>query len=354
MRTYNMIPVYQPLITQKSKDFVNDAMSTGWVSGGKYIDLCESFLSQMFDVHCLLTSSGTSALHLCALALSEFHSDVDELDCPDNVYVAAWNAFQNTPFYELVPIKTDINTWNAELRPKSRARLVVHNLGCVVNTTNCNGVTIEDNCEGLFGRYNDRYTGTRSFASAASFFGNKTITCGEGGVFMTPHKDVLDYIKDVYSQGCNGRNYTAGMMGYNYRMTNLQAAFLYGQLVDIDSILAAKKRVFNQYDDLLGNSPVVGLRPQAEHCENANWIYPIRVANAAKTRELLRSCGIDSRPMFPPINHHKQYNHIEGKFRNATVLHNEVMLLPSYPDLTECQIDYISQQVLYYQGSQDV
>ena len=121
------------------------------------------------------------------------------------------------------------------------AILVVHNIGNIINVPKLklefpNTVILEDNCEGFLGKYDNKYTGTESFASSISFFGNKTITSGEGGAFITNDDDVFEYINKIKSQGQSNEKFIHDVLGYNYRMTNIQAAILYGQLDSLSEI----------------------------------------------------------------------------------------------------------------------
>lgn len=189
----------------------------------------------------ILTNNGSSATHLLAIALKYKYPHITKIIVPNNVYIAAWNSFLFDKNYELIPIDSDINTWNFDsskidsLLDPNTAILVVHNIGNVINVPELkirfpNTVIVEDNCEGFLGKYNGHYTGTESFASSISFYGNKTITSGEGGAFMTNDEDVFDYINKVKSQGQTKDKFIHDVLGYNYRMTNIQAALLYGQL----------------------------------------------------------------------------------------------------------------------------
>jgi perosamine synthetase len=134
------------------------------------------------------------------------------------------------------------------LDPNS-AVCIVHNLGNIINVPRLKKIRpdlifIEDNCEGLFGKYEDKYSGTVSLCSAVSFYGNKTITTGEGGAFFTDDIDLFNYINNIYSHGMSLKRYIHCNLGTNFRMTNIQAGFLYDQLQDINHILELKNNLF--------------------------------------------------------------------------------------------------------------
>ena len=139
-----MIKIYETYISKRTKDFVNDAVESSWVSStGKYKHLSCGALKDKFDVkNVLLTNNGTTATHLLAKALLHKYPDIDTVLVPNNVYVAAWNSFIYDKRYKLIPVKTDLETWNYDLEDlekkinllnKKLAVLIVHNLGNILN-----------------------------------------------------------------------------------------------------------------------------------------------------------------------------------------------------------------------------
>ena len=244
-----MIPIYKPYFTENNLKYAHEALSSGWVSSqGEYLDIVKNKLKEFLNCKKLiLTNNGTTATHLIALALKYKYPHIKKIIVPNNVYVAAWNSFLFDKEYELVPIDADLDTWNFDLNKlesvidEDSAVLIVHNIGNVIDVPMLknrfpNTIFIEDNCEGFLGKYGDKYTGTDSFASSISFFGNKTLTSGEGGAFITNDCDVFEYINKIKSQGQSNEKFIHDVLGYNYRMTNVQAEILLGQLECIDEI----------------------------------------------------------------------------------------------------------------------
>jgi perosamine synthetase len=198
------------------------------------------------------------------LALKYRHPEVRKIYVPNNCYVAAHNSVLNEyDKSQIVVMKMDIDTWNVDTSEeyirsfeKCAAVFIVHNLGNIVNVPRLKRIRpdlvfVEDNCEGIFGKYEGEYSGTSSLCSSVSFYGNKIITSGEGGAFFTDDDEVYNHIKGVYSQGMSSVRYLHNVHAYNYRMTNVQAAFIYDQLNDLDAILQNKKAIFNNYVGLL-------------------------------------------------------------------------------------------------------
>jgi perosamine synthetase len=139
-------------------------------------------------------------------------------------------------------------------------------------------------------------------------------------------------------------------MGYNYRMTNLQASILYGQIVDINKILEMKNNVFNEYKEQLKLIKNIEFQKQDENTTHSNWMFGIRFTDfdleTKKKLELyLFEAGIDTRPMFYSINKHPYLTHIECDTTNADLLQAQCLILPSYPELTKSQITFICNKI---------
>ena len=361
-----MIPIYKPYLTKENLKYSHLALDSGWISSqGEYLDYVKNELKDILGCEKLiLTNNGTTATHLLAIALKYKYPNITKIIVPNNVYVAAWNAFLFDKNYELIPIDADLNTWNFDVSQieenldENTAILVVHNIGNVINVETLvnkfpNTVILEDNCEGFLGKYNKNYTGTKSFASSISFFGNKTITSGEGGAFITNDEDTFNYINTVKNQGQSETKFIHNIMGYNYRMTNIQASILYGQLKDIETITKKKKEIFKQYKAELSEIKNISFQKEEINTEHSNWMFGIRFLdfniNDKKKLELfLFESGIDTRPMFYDINTHDFLSKIKCKKDNAKLLHEQCLILPSYPELTKSQISYICNKIKFF------
>jgi len=256
---------------------------------------------------------------------------------------------------QLEVMKMNLDTWNIETDEnyiqtldKNSAVLIVHNLGNIINVSRLKKIRpdlifVEDNCEGLFGKYNEIYSGTSSdsLCSSISFYGNKIITTGEGGAFLTNHQDIYEHIKKVYSQGMSTVKYLHDVHAYNYRMTNIQAAFLYEQLNDIENILANKKQIFENYETLLQdliNEGKIVLFKKEDNTENAHWIFAVRIIGNNKsieeTTEFFKGNNIDIRPFFYPINKHGHLISIKNNDEISLLLNKEIIMIPSSPSIT--------------------
>jgi len=359
-----MIPIYKPYLTKENLKYAHDAIDSTWISSqGEYLDLVKNYLKDLLKCNkIILTNNGTTATHLLALALKYKYPHINKIIVPNNVYVAAWNSFLFDKNYELIPIDADLETWNFDLEKieekldENTAILVVHNIGNIINVPKLkirfpNTIIMEDNCEGFLGKYEDKYTGTDSFASSASFFGNKNITSGEGGIFITNDDDVFDYINTVKNQGQSEEKFIHNILGYNYRMTNIQAAILYGQLLDLDIILNKKEEIFQYYKNNLKDVENLQFQKIVDNTVHSNWMFGIRFTkfNLEKTKDLqlyLYKNGIETRPMFYDIKKHSYLSNIDCETKNAKILQSQCIILPSFPNLTKSQINFICDKII--------
>jgi len=365
-----VIPIYKPFLPEEVKVYALDAIKSGWISSrGEYVERTTEALKGIFGYkHVLLTSSGTAAGHLTTIALRRFRPDIGRIVVPNNVYVAAWNTLlQEYSLDTLWAVDADIDTWCAGTKgyqlaiqdPWRVAALVVHNLGGVVNVARmmneCPALSvIEDNCEGIFGAYNGHPTGTLSLASSISFFGNKTLTAGEGGAFVTGDANVYEYIARVGNQGATDKRYRHDVLGYNYRMTNVQAALLYGQLLHVDEIRARKQFVFESYRAGLPLDRVV-LQKSEDGTVAADWMMGVRVVGSRGYEDVERFMaerGVLVRPMFYPVHAHEHLREMTcAGAKIARLLHRECFMIPSYPEMTASEVSQVIAAVHAYARS---
>ena len=356
-----MIPIYEPYLSKRTKDLANEAINSTWISStGKFKDLASETLKQILDVrHVLLTSNGTTATHLVAKALKYRHPDITKVIVPNNVYVAAWNSFLFDKEYEIIPVDADINTWNInleELKNKIKthqekvAVLIVPNLGNIINVPklkreNPGTVFVEDNCEGLFGKYEKKYAGTSGLASSLSFYGNKTITCGEGGALLTNDDGVYEYLNKVHGQGQKkDQRYVHDVLGYNYRMTNVAASILYGQLLDLPEILEKKNEIFAFYRKELENVDGVHLQEIDDQTTHSNWMMGVRTNLLfSEAKIYMEENNVETRPMFFPMSSHDHLRNlsIPEEESVASLLNDKCFMVPSHPGLRHEELKHI-------------
>ena len=348
-----MISIYNPNIKNYKKSAM-DAIESGWISNhGIYIKKATDKLKEILKVkHIILMANGTCATHCLFIGLKYKYPNISKIYIPNNCYVAAWNSLFNEYSKNIVEVlKMDMDTWNIntdedyiKCLAENSAMLIVHNLGNIVNVPRLKKIRpdiifVEDNCEGLFGSYENIKTGSSDsvLCSSVSFYGNKIITTGEGGAFFTNDDELYNYMNKVYSQGMSDIRYLHDTHAYNYRMTNVQAAFLFDQLNDLDNILLKKQSVFDNYKKLLSHSKIK-LFKEEDSTNSACWIFSIRILNNKfsidETFKFFNERNIDIRPFFYPINKHKHLSTIEYDDETSDILNKEIIMIPSSPDIT--------------------
>ena len=365
-----MIPIYKPYLPQEVLEYAHKAVDSTWISSqGEYLTRAEETLKELLNVsHVQLVNNGTAATHLVAKGLTYKHPKVKKIFVPNNVYVAAWNSFKYDDLVEMIPIDADIDTWNFDLDKLKEAVsncdekcavLAVHNVGNIIDIPKLQSelpmgtVIVEDNCEGFMGSHGEHYAGTKSLLSSVSFFGNKNITSGEGGAIITNDDDLAEYVRVVQGQGqCKDKRYIHDRLGYNYRMTNIQAAILVGQLEHLSTIRERKEELFDYYRGEFEQLEGVKLQHIEQGTEHSNWMMGIRlVGNPSyeKAASYLKERGVDTRPMFYPMSYHthlramKQYNE-----EVATLLSKECIIIPSYPNISKNEREHIAKSIVNY------
>lgn len=353
-----MIPVYEPYITKASLKYVHEAVDSGWFSKGKYNQIVQEKLQEFFGVkYVLLVCNGTAATHLAAKALKLKYPKISNIICPNNAYIAAWNSFLFDKDFSLSYVDADIDTWNFDLNKlnpnPNDAILVVHNIGNIIDvpvlSEKFKNPIVEDCCEGFLGKYSGKYAGTQALVSSISFFGNKNITCGEGGAVLTNDQEIFEYVDRVHGQGQSNKRFVHNVLGYNYRLTNIQAAILNGQLEILGEIIEKKTNLFSIYKSLLSHDRIK-FQKEDENTIHSKWMFGIRIVGGDYERAELffNNKGIEIRPMFYPVTSHKYIKSNGTDVRVASLLNKECVILPSYPALTKEQQIHVSQAVLEY------
>ena len=357
-----MIPIYKPYFPKGSLNYAHDALESTWISSqGKYIEIATEKLKELLGVKYVLPlNNGTSACHLLSKAVKRKYN-ISKVIVPNNVYVAAWNGFLFDDDYDLFAIDADLETWNVDLNEldyaintnHDAAILIVHNIGNMLNIPALkrkypNRIFIEDACEALFGIYEEKQAGTDSFCSAVSFFANKSITSGEGGAFITNDEETYDFVNCVRGQGQSNTRFIHDELGYNYRITNIQAAILLGQIDILPTIMDMKNDVFTRYRDVLKDREDIYIQKIGDNTKHSNWMMGVRIPNSkgyGMAESFFAEKGIEIRPMFYSIGKHKHLRDNDkvhyDNCNNADILQRECFILPSFPELTTDEQNYI-------------
>ena len=352
-----MLPIYKPYIPDSSVTYATDAIKSSWISSiGKYTQLAANKLSELAGCkHAILTNSGTAATHLVVRSLKKFRPEVKRILVPSACYVAAYNSLiYDDNDWDIVCVDLDPDTWNMNVEKANEddSIFAVHNLGNIINVPDLkerfNCTVIEDNCEGFFGKYNGVPSGSKSLCSSLSFFGNKNITCGEGGAFLTNDESIYSFAMKLRGQGQSKERYIHDEMGYNYRMTNVQAAMLLGQLENIDYILENKKRVFTRYRENLKNIEGIKLQKEDENTSCSMWMFGVQFNNLnsyKSAQQYFNAQKIETRPMFYSYKRHGHLNFF-GEDSIASLINSQVVIFPSFPELSDEDLDYVCDRIL--------
>ncbi len=356
------IPIAHPWFAGNEKKYVNECLDDVWISSaGRFIGDFEQAFARRFDVaHAVTTNNGTTALHLALVALGI--APGDEVIVPTLTYIASANAVRYcgaTPVF----VDSEPRTWNldpealaAKITPRTRAIMVVHLYGHpadmdpILELARKHALlVIEDAAEALGARYKGRLAGGIGDAATFSFFGNKVITTGEGGMVTTHDGELAKKLRLYRGQGMDSeRRYWFPVVGYNYRMTNIEAALGLAQIEKFDDHFAARARVARWYDERLAplrdriDLPVA--EPWAVH---SYWIYTIALSRTVRAERddviaELAGRGIETRPAFYPMHVMPPYREADGSYPVAERLGARGLSLPTHALLTEGDVDYIA------------
>lgn len=357
----NRIPIYIPYLKGYKASAI-DAINSEWVSNyGKYVTLSEQKLEQLLGVkHCILMNNGTSATQCLYVALKLIYPNIERIYISNGVFIAPWNTgLLQYPLETFRVMKTDIQSLNIDTSVEyiksletNSAMVVVHNYGNIVDVPRLKRlrpdiIFLEDNCEGLFGKYGDVYSGTESLCSSCSFYGNKSITTGEGGAFFTNDTEIYKYMKSYYSHGMTPERYIHDKIAVNYRMTNVQAALLYDQLNDLDNILNRKKDIITKYNIAFKDISYIHSLKIENNTVPSNWMYVAIIdSDFNKLERFMNVKNIDVRPLFYDIHDHKHLVDVKKDINEH--INVQGVMLPSYPGLLEHEQNYIIECVKEY------
>lgn len=364
------IPVSQPLLDDAESRCVNDALAKGAISGffGEYLTMFEDEFARYSDCqHGVSTTSGTTALHLALVVLG--------IKPGDEVLVSTFTNMA-TIFAILyigakpVPIDIEPDTLNFDPRlmarhitPRTKAVLVVHLFGHPVDidpvlelAKKFHLFVIEDCAEAHGATYKGRKVGGLGDAGCFSFYANKIITTGEGGMVTFREESYADRARNLKGLAFGDTNkFMHKDIGYNYRMTNLQAAVGHAQFQKIERIIARKREIAGYYSDRFAR--VEGLRLPAEkpYARNVYWMYHLVLSGHNRERRMevmrkLADVGIETRETFIPYNLQdlfiKQGLVNPDACPNANAVAYAGFYLPSGVGLTEEELDYVATQFI--------
>ena len=355
------IPIYEPSLNGNEKKYVMECLDSTWISSkGEFLNRFENEFSKKIDVKFVTSvSNGTVALHLSLLALGL--GPGDEVLVPTLTYIASVNAIK---YVGATPIFVDSDPLTWQIDPKdiikkitknTKAILAVHLYGhpCeldqILKIAKHNDIYLIEDCAEAFGSYFEgRHVGGFGDISTFSFYGNKTITTGEGGMVVTNDKNLSERVLRYKGQGlAKYRQYWHDLIGYNYRMTNICAAIGLAQIEQSESFLEQKRRVFKTYKTNLIN---LNLTFQEENLNvrHSFWMVNILVNEGINRDDLmnyLEDNGVETRPVFYPVHTMPMYADRYKRCSVAEDIASRGVTLPSFPGLTDEKIEFICKLI---------
>ena len=347
------IPVYQPHLGGNERAYVLDCLDSTWISSkGKYIALFEeSFAAYTGARYATAVSNGTVAIHLALVALGI--GPGDEVIVPSLTYIASVNPIVQvgaTPVFvdsERASWQIDPEDVRRKVTPKTRAIMAVHLYGhpadmpALMEVAREHDLFVVEDCAEAFGsRIGGRHVGTFGDIATFSFFGNKTVTTGEGGMVITNDATLHDRAVHYKGQGlAKHRTYWHDVVGYNYRMTNICAAIGLAQMERADATLEKKLALAARYDHLLADVPVETHRPSRADILHSYWMYSVLVPSGRRDDVMARMAarGVETRPLFYPVHTMPMYSQRYQRHGVAEELGWRGINLPSWPEMTEAQ-----------------
>ncbi|NGY06965.1 DegT/DnrJ/EryC1/StrS family aminotransferase [Solimonas terrae] len=360
------IPVYQPDLSGNEKAYVAECLDSTWISSkGRFIEIFERNFANYVDApYAATVCNGTVALHLALLALGI--GPGDEVIVPTLTYVASVNAIR---YVGAVPVFVDslADTWQVDpddverkIGPRTRAVMAVHLYGgaCEMErlAATCARhrlLLVEDCAEAIGTRLFGRHVGTFGDVATFSFFGNKTITTGEGGMIVCRNAELDARLRHLRGQGLVAhREYWHDEVGYNYRMTNICAALGVAQLERVDAILNGKIELATRYRTRLSGTPLTfqGVRSGEE---SSYWMVTA-LTPSERQRDQLRSAlsagGVETRPIFHPVHTMPMYREDSEQYPVAVNIASRGLNFPSWQSLSEDGFEIIIDLILAHFG----
>ncbi len=363
------IPVAIPDLSGNEEAYVTEAIRSSWISStGPFIQRFEAEFSFLCSTQVAISvCNGTVALHLALLGLDVRPGD--EVLVPSLTYIATANAVRYVGA-EPVFVDVDPETWcldpnmlEASITRRTKGIIAVHLYGHPADMDAINHIAavhglwvIEDAAEAHLAKYKCRTVGNLAKIATFSFYGNKIITCGEGGAVTTDDQQLIIRLKALRGQGMDPqRRYYFPITGYNFRLTNIACAMLCAQLERCEQIIERRKQIFSAYREQLANIQGIGFQPIASWADPAPWLFCITIdekAYGCSRNDLIRLLGkegIETRPFFMALHHLPPFRE-ESLRRGENLpvtdeLSRSGMNLPTYSQLSFDEIEYIVKNI---------
>ena len=356
-----IIPVCQPTLDGNERKYVLQCMDTNWISSrGKFVDEFEEGFSHYCGVRFgITTNSGTTALHL-ALATMGL-GDGDEVIIPSFTMISTANAVSYLGA-KPIPVDVEPETWNidpdkieAKITENTRAIIPIHTYGHPADMDRLQSIAekygldiVEDAAEAHGAEYKGKRVGSFGKMASFSFYANKIITTGEGGMIVTDDEELASRLQTLRNYGfTQERHFWHKVMGFSYRMTNLQAAIGLGQFEKIDELVQGRIDNARLYSKLLADLPGITTPQESKDVKAVYWMYGVLVEDEFgiskdELRQKLADRGIETRSFFIPIHLQPIYSYLlSDEFPVSEELGRKGFYLPSASNLRPDQIEFI-------------
>lgn len=358
MKEGSFIPIADPDLGGNEIEYVVDCVKSNWIGSlGEYITKFENKFSDYCKVrHSVSTFNGTVALHLALVALGI--KPGDEIIVPDLTFVATANAGSYIGAKQvLVDVDKknwtiDVNQIKKSITKKTKAIIPVHLYGhpCDMDpimeiARKYNLFVVEDVAQAIGAEYKGKKTGSIGDISCFSFYGNKILITGEGGMCTTNNDELAERMAFLKNHAMsNEKKYWHTEIGFNYRMTNIQAAIGLAQLERVDKFIEIKRKNAKIYNKLLSDVRGIEFPVEEKWAKNVYWMYSILTNKREELSKALKNKNVDSRPFFYPLHTMPPYLK-KGICPISEELSPKGLSLPSSTKLSEDQIKYVCKVI---------
>jgi len=361
------IPISNPALVGNELKYVTDCVQSSWISSvGTYVQRFEEAFAEFCGTeHAVTCSNGTTALHLALLALGVRPGD--EVIVPTLTYVATANAVVYCGARPVF-VDSESETWNMDpahiealITPRTKGIIVVHLFGHPVDMDPIMDIArrhglfvLEDAAEAHGAEYKGRRVGSIGDVATFSFFGNKIITTGEGGMVTTNDRALADEVRRLKNHGMDPqRKYWFPTVGYNYRLTNVASAIGLAQLEKIDWHLEQRQQIASWYREFLADVPGLTWQAEKEWARHVWWLFTVVMDRDTPlgrfdTLAELKARGVEGRQIVYPIHQLPPYQDLayDGRFPVAERIVDRGLHLPTWSGLTREQVRHVCNSLV--------
>jgi perosamine synthetase len=370
-----MIPVWEPVLDGNERRYVLDCLETNWISSlGTYITRFEDTMARWCGVpHAVACSSCTTGLHLALTALGI--GPGDEVVIPDFTLIVSANTVIQAGARPVL-VDADPRTWcidpakiEAKVGPRTRAIMPVHMYGhpcdmeAILSIARRHGLFVIEDCAEAHGaRIGDRLVGSFGDAACFSFYGNKILTTGEGGMVLCSDPALADRLRLLRNQAFDHPRFVHREIGFNYRLTNVQAAIGLAQAEKVDEKVERKREIARWYAEAFAGVEDVELPREAPGAKNVYWMYGVKLGDTFRrgrdgVMAAMKEKGVETRAFFCPM--HRQpvfqmsdarFPDVSGEYPVSDDLWKRGLYLPSGLGLTRAQVEEVVEKLAGCRG----